>query len=426
MNGRAVEGVLARAPQREPAEPQWRGSRLAEASSPDVGGGAPTPGGVRVDKARGVTPISLDTSPNSHSKQNIQRERTPIREGGAGLPAGDGAISGRERCPFACLPLGVVPKKNGKLRLIHDERYINAHMKVPKFKNEGLDAVADMVESGDLLAKLDLKDSYYHIPIAPASRDYLGFEIDGEFFVWNVLPFGLAISPYVFVKTIRPTLQLLRAKGIKINAYMDDFLLAAHPDKFHQHLEQVLATLRRLSWHLNFDKCDVTPTRMKEYLGMVVDTTDRPTFKVPREKINNARHQITRLLHLAKRGPVRARDVASVAGLCVSLTRAVLPACLLLRSLYRCVATAAHWEAAVVISEEARTDLRWWRDALQSWNGRATRPLPVDLEMGSDASSEWGWGGHMLIDGKMELARGTWGPRDRQLSINYLELLAVK
>ncbi len=151
-----------------------------------------------------------------------EREHQFVREERDRLLASE-AISRRQHRPFACLPLGVVPKKNGKLRLIHDERYINAHMEVPKFKNEGLDAVADMVEPGDLLAKLDLKDGYHHIPIALESRDYLGFEIDGDFFVWNILPFGLAISPYIFVKTIRPTLQLLRSKGIRINAYMDDF-----------------------------------------------------------------------------------------------------------------------------------------------------------------------------------------------------------
>ena len=44
-----------------------------------------------------------------------------------------------------CSPLGVVPKKNGKLRLILDLRYLNKHLVKHKFKFEDLRVVADLL-----------------------------------------------------------------------------------------------------------------------------------------------------------------------------------------------------------------------------------------------------------------------------------------
>ena len=48
-----------------------------------------------------------------------------------------------------CSPLGVVPKKNGKLRLILDLRFLNKHLAKRKFKFEDLRVVAEFLQPGD-------------------------------------------------------------------------------------------------------------------------------------------------------------------------------------------------------------------------------------------------------------------------------------
>ena len=53
--------------------------------------------------------------------------------------------------------------------------YSNAH-----FKMEGLPALRDLIQPGDYLCKLDIKDAYVGVPIHPASRKFLSFEHHGQ------------------------------------------------------------------------------------------------------------------------------------------------------------------------------------------------------------------------------------------------------
>lgn len=56
--------------------------------------------------------------------------------------------------------------------------------------------------------KFDLKSGYHHVDIFEGSQTYLGFSwnIEGEdkYFVFTVLPFGIAVAPWLFTKLIRP------------------------------------------------------------------------------------------------------------------------------------------------------------------------------------------------------------------------------
>ena len=55
-------------------------------------------------------------------------------------------------------PLGVVPKKNNKLRLILDLRHVNSFLADQKFKIEDLRLAAILFQPGFELFTLDLKD----------------------------------------------------------------------------------------------------------------------------------------------------------------------------------------------------------------------------------------------------------------------------
>ena len=69
-----------------------------------------------------------------------------------------------ERCsvkPKCCPPISSVPKKGGKLCLIHDLRYLNKHCQVPKFNNEDIKVVEQYIQQNDLLATLDLQEGFY-------------------------------------------------------------------------------------------------------------------------------------------------------------------------------------------------------------------------------------------------------------------------
>jgi len=61
------------------------------------------------------------------------------------------------------------------------------------------------------------------------SQAYLGFSwgdgVHRKFFVFRVLPFGLATACYVFTKLLRPLVKRWRAMGIRVILYIDDGII---------------------------------------------------------------------------------------------------------------------------------------------------------------------------------------------------------
>ena len=57
-------------------------------------------------------------------------------------------------------------------------RYLNSHLVILKFKMEGLETLASMVEKGDHMFTVDLQDGYYHVNMAQNALpyDFIGLE----------------------------------------------------------------------------------------------------------------------------------------------------------------------------------------------------------------------------------------------------------
>ena len=105
-------------------------------------------------------------------------------------------------------------------------------MDVTKFKYENLKTVSEFIEKNDEVGTFDLKHGYHHIPIAEEDQKYLGFSwTEGgktRYFVFVVLPFGLASACYAFTKLMRPLVKKWRGNGMKVAVYLDDGIFAAH------------------------------------------------------------------------------------------------------------------------------------------------------------------------------------------------------
>ena len=65
---------------------------------------------------------------------------------------------------------------------------LNAHMPYIHFKKEGMKNVSDLLNQGDYMVKIDLKDAYWHIH--QESRIYLRFRWDQKLYEMGVLAFG--------------------------------------------------------------------------------------------------------------------------------------------------------------------------------------------------------------------------------------------
>ena len=101
--------------------------------------------------------------------------------------------------------------------------YLNKFLCKQILKYEDLRVVTSLFERGEYMFTFDLKSGYHHIDICASQHKYLGFswEIEGkkQFYVFTVLPFGLATACYIFTKVLRPLVKFWRAKGMKVVIY---------------------------------------------------------------------------------------------------------------------------------------------------------------------------------------------------------------
>ena len=331
-----------------------------------------------------------------------------------------GAISQVDQAPHCVSPIGCVPKKGNKFRLIIDLRAINKHVKCPYYKNEGIETVCDYIEVGDNLITLDLKDGFHHISVNEQYRTYLGFKWRNRYFVWNVLPFGLNASPWFFNKVIRAFVTFVRNSGIRFCMFVDDGILLAQPELISEHSMFLLDTCDKLGLRINFEKSSLEFSTSKKYIGYIVSSDNscgKPYIAIPADRISKLKKDILRVID---KQTINARFLARICGQCISFAKAILPAKLLLRNLYAVLARRKNWSDSLLLTDAAKQDLSWWLHAVSNWNGRKIEKDTIQCQVFTDASNT-GWGA--TVNGKE--AHGLWSRSESYLHINEKELLTV-
>ena len=333
-----------------------------------------------------------------------------------------GAVQEVSERPLCVSPIKCVPKKNGKLRLITDLRILNGSIDAPKFRYENIDNIAQTVSAGDYLVTIDLKDGFFHIPVLPDHRTYLGFSFGLKYYQWCVCPFGLSCSPYYFCKVLRPVLAFIRTQGIDASCFVDDWIVSAIQALITDHSDFVIHTLTDLGFLINFEKSCTDPAQRALHLGYIIDTLGpegQPWIYIGKDKLKKLKKDIRRCL---LQGSVHARVLAKIAGQAVAMSKAILPGKLKLRSLYTTLGTRLSWTDRLQIPAESQvhSDLIWWLEAVDTWNGSPLKKKPIDSSIWTDAS-DFGWG---CTSENLEAA-GVWDAYIVQKHINFKELTTV-
>ncbi len=89
----------------------------------------------------------------------------------------------------------LVPKKDGSLQPILDLRLLNYALMKRSFRMITLKQILPQICPGDWFMSLDLKDTYFHIQVAPYHRRFLRFAFEGLAYQYKVLLFGLSLAP---------------------------------------------------------------------------------------------------------------------------------------------------------------------------------------------------------------------------------------
>ena len=138
---------------------------------------------------------------------------------------------------------------------------------------EGIHTLKDLLGQGDWLIKVDLKDAYFSIPIHQSHQKYLQFQFQGKIYHFTCLSFGLSSAPWVFTKTLKPALAVLRQRGVRMIAYIDDILIIAESrNQALEHSQVLVHLLECLGFIINTEKSVLTPHQTIEFLGLTVDS----------------------------------------------------------------------------------------------------------------------------------------------------------
>ena len=189
--------------------------------------------------------------------------------------------SGTTGKPICINSLFLVEKENGsgQYRPVINLKSLNKFVESTSFKMESLQVAKGLLQPGDFMMKLDLKDAYYTVPVHHTHWRYLRFLYHENLYEFRCLPFGLTSAPRAFTKILKPVAALLRSLGIRVVFYLDNILIL-HLDKdrlliiFHQ----VMELLQNLGFTVKREKCSAFPTQQLIFLGALLDSTKMTVF----------------------------------------------------------------------------------------------------------------------------------------------------
>ena len=84
-----------------------------------------------------------------------------------------------------------------------------------------------LVNKGDYVVSVDLKQAYCSLKIAEEQQKYLCFQWHGKVYQFTCLPNGISEGPRLFTKLLKPIFATLREKGFTITSFIDDTLMCS-------------------------------------------------------------------------------------------------------------------------------------------------------------------------------------------------------
>ena len=329
--------------------------------------------------------------------------------------------------PHICSPLSVVDNGRGKYRLVINLRYLNQFLWKDKFKYEDLRTAMLMFKQGDFVFSFDLKSGYHHVDIYGPHRNYLGFQWNtvggSQFFVFTVLPFGLATACYAFTKLLRPLVKYWRKQGLRAIVYLDDGIIAVSGK------QAAIETSARVRQDLanaglvdNMAKSSWLPSQKICWLGFNLDL-EVGQIAVPQEKVVALR---SLLLSATSAKEIKAKALASIIGKIVSMSLGLgLVTRLMTRRLYSLLNSRHYWCESLIIPSDAREELKFWSNNLDNFNGQGIWHSPSAVRVVYSDASDIGYGGYSVEHG-YHMAQGLWTQEEAARSSTWRELRAVR
>ena len=335
---------------------------------------------------------------------------------------------------FRCSGVGAVPKKNGKMRMIH-------HLSSPPGSsiNDGIspddyslqyvtiDNAVDLIMqygTSAHLFKLDIKNAFRNVPVRPADWHLLGICWQSRYYFEKVLPFGLRSSPAIF-NDVAVCIEWVMRNEFQIKSlihYLDDFLgVAPNALLANQQAGILLRAFLYLGIPLATSKIE-GPAPTLNFLGITLDCV-KLECRLPDDKLIELRHLLSSAVQCQF---INQGELASLLGKLSFASRCIVPGRTFMRRLWDICNRYREKHFRIKLAEGPLEDLQWWLRLLAHWNGRSffLHPfwtLAADLEIFTDASGTQGWGAYYA--GRW--MQGRWTTDQLAMTIEWKELYAV-
>ena len=279
---------------------------------------------------------------------------------------------------FQCSGIRVVPKKEGKWRVINHLSApfggsVNDFINPKEFSLHYTSVdhainICSRLGQGALLAKIDLENAFRQCPVRESDYHLLGMQWRGKFYYDKCLPFGLRSAPYLFnlVATALEWIIKEQSTSPYVIHYLDDYLFAgpANNSCCKHTLEMSKSVCSHLGIKIKTEKC-VGPTTRITFSGIEINTLSQ-TMRVPKEKLSELLIETSALI---KRKKCKEREILSIIGKLSFAAKAIPAGRIFICRLIDTSMKTQKLHHYIHLNSETKADLKWWLDFASSWNG---------------------------------------------------------
>jgi len=351
-----------------------------------------------VDKDVVITDAYCENAKSANSSENFAKVESKIKQ-----ELSQGNYVATDVRPTIVSSLGAVPKSDSDIRVIHDcsrpaGLSVNDYVTTNAVTYDTIDKAMANLPPGGFMAKLDLKNAYRSVPVHPDCYPALGmqWQFSGEDHVTYMfdtkLPFGAARSPEIFQRLTASISRMMKRKGYEVTiVYLDDFLVISSTKQLCASILDCLRNLvEELGLTVNYNKL-VHPSQKITFLGIDIDSVDG-TLSLPEQKLADLKECLGSIM--AKKR-VKKLHLQQLLGKLNWASRAVYGGRTFLRRLIDLCNSVKRKHHYVYLGEAAKSDLRWWVNFCDVFNG-TTFCLKGDVisydEFATDACNVGGGG----------------------------------
>ena len=162
-------------------------------------------------------------------------------------------------------------KRDSSYRMILNLKQLNNHIEYEHFKMESLQTVLNIIRPNFRMARVDLKDAFYTVPIHPDHRKFLKFKWEEHCYSFRVMPSGYSEVMRVF----KPPFSILRSYGYLSVIFFDDSYLQGHTfSTCEDNVNTAVDVLQFLGFTIHPEKSVLVPTQEIEFLGFVLNSVE--------------------------------------------------------------------------------------------------------------------------------------------------------